>query len=104
MMLERFKMFLAAWQKSLDEYYAREYPTFEPGYAVVSFIEGKRYWKIIRKTGVSRSCVGFVNKATGDIYKSASWAAPAKHVRGSIMAEDLGMSCMTIYGPNYLRG
>jgi len=32
----------------------------------------------------SRSVHSFVDKTTGDIYKAASWNAPAKHARGNI--------------------
>ena len=50
--------------------------------------EGKKYYKIIsndwderRKEWNSGGVHAFVNKHTGEIYKAASWSAPAKHVR-----------------------
>ena len=49
---------------------------------------GKKYHKIIsndwderRKEWNSGGVHAFVNKKTGEIYKAASWSAPAKHVR-----------------------
>jgi len=49
---------------------------------------GKKYYKIIsndwderRKEWNSGGVHAFVNKHTGEIYKAASWSAPAKHVR-----------------------
>ena len=49
---------------------------------------GKKYYKIIsndwderRKEWNSGGVHAFVNKKTGEIYKAASWSAPAKHVR-----------------------
>ena len=54
---------------------------------------GKRYYKIVQQEfetwekskyyGQYRdgSVHAFVDKETGDVYKPASWAAPAKHVR-----------------------
>ena len=49
---------------------------------------GKKYHKIIsndwderRKEWNSGGVHAFVNKHTGEIYKAASWSAPAKHVR-----------------------
>ena len=49
---------------------------------------GKKYYKIIsndwderRKEWRSGGVHAFVNKKTGEIYKAASWSAPAKHVR-----------------------
>ena len=49
---------------------------------------GRKYHKIImvidngpNRMGPSRSCHAFVDKKTGQIYKSASWKSPAKGVR-----------------------
>ena len=49
---------------------------------------GKKYLKIIsndwderREEWNSGGVHAFVNKKTGEIYKAASWSAPAKHVR-----------------------
>ena len=46
------------------------------------FESGKKYHKIIMKTGDNqRSVHAFVDKKTGEVYKSASWKAPAQGVR-----------------------
>ena len=54
--------------------------------------EGKKYYKIVqvefdtyqnRNQYRDRSVHSFVDKNTGDVYKAASWKAPAKHVRFS---------------------
>ena len=54
--------------------------------------EGKRYYKIVqvefddfqnRNEYRDRSVHSFVDKNTGNVYKAASWKAPAKHVRFS---------------------
>jgi len=42
---------------------------------------GRKYHKIIMNAAGSRSVHAFVNKKTGQIYKSASWKSPAKGVR-----------------------
>ena len=43
---------------------------------------GRKYHKIIMETGAgSRSVHAFVDKKTGEVYKPASFKAPAKHVR-----------------------
>lgn len=39
----------------------------------------------------------------GDIYKPASFKAPARHARGNIFSDDFGVSCMGPYGPAYLK-
>ena len=45
-------------------------------------VSGKKYHKIILVDGGnSRSVHAFVDKKTGEVYKSASWKSPAKGVR-----------------------
>lgn len=51
--------------------------------------EGKKYLKIIMlDAGGQKSVHAFVDKNTGDIYKPASWRAPAKHLRYCLMNDD----------------
>lgn len=45
--------------------------------------------------------LGKVNK--GDIFKSATYKAPARHARGNIFNPDNGLTQWGDYGPNYLR-
>ena len=54
------------------------------------YSEGKKYYKVTReeydeKTGYWRDTTvhAFVDKKTGDVFKPASWKAPAKNVRFS---------------------
>jgi len=71
---------------------------------------GNRYVKINRteefpgcnKRVASVYC--FVDVASGDILKAASYKAPAKHSRGSVYAADFGASAVGPYGANYIRG
>jgi hypothetical protein len=45
-------------------------------------VSGKKYHKIVFvDSGAQRSVHAFVDKKTGEVYKSASWKAPAKGVR-----------------------
>ena len=46
-----------------------------------TFETGRKYHKIIMNANGSRSVHAFVDKKTGEIYKSASWKSPAKGVR-----------------------
>ena len=67
---------------------------------------GREFDKIMHGT----SCWGFVAKKngehkgipyfTGDVFKAATWRAPAKHVRGSIFYDGSDWYAWT--GPNYL--
>ena len=52
------------------------------------YYEGKKYIKVVREEYDERedrwrdtTGHSFVDKKTGDVYKPASWKAPAKHVR-----------------------
>lgn len=79
-----------------NEYMAKNFENLPLSNWDLSF--GKRFVKIIR----SRSVYAFVEIDSGDIYKPASWNAPAKHVRGNIFNDD-PLACTGIYGVNYLR-
>jgi len=46
-----------------------------------TFESGKKYHKIIMSANGSRSVHAFVDKTTGEVYKSASFKSPAKGVR-----------------------
>jgi len=60
-------------------------------------IHGTSVWGFVAKTdGVLKGVPYFV----GDVFKAASWASPAKHVRGSIFATEQNWFAWT--GPNYL--
>ena len=56
---------------------------------------GKKYAKIIHVTsdGNNRSSHAFVDLKTGDVYKSASWNAPAKGIRYNLMNDDSCKEC-----------
>jgi len=57
--------------------------------------EGRKYLKLIHQSGVggSRSVHAFVNKKTGEVYKPATWQAPAKHVRYNLLDEKSREEC-----------
>jgi hypothetical protein len=66
------------------DYHQRCIADLKDGRSPVEFIveTGRKYHKIIFKDGGgSRSVHAFVDKKTGEVYKSASWRAPAKGVR-----------------------
>lgn len=69
---------------------------------------GRRFDKIVKQADIDRVdgqrfVYAFIEKATGDIYKPATWKAPAKHARGNIFADDGGLTCADPYGIRYLR-
>jgi hypothetical protein len=57
--------------------------------------EGRKYHKIIMETGAgSKSVHAFVDKKTGEVYKSASWKAPAKGVRYNLLSIESREECL----------
>jgi hypothetical protein len=80
--------------------------TYKPDGMVLSISPGRKFDKVIHDNSVW----GFVAKTdgmlkgipyfVGDVFKAATWRAPAKHVRGSIFYDGSGWYSWT--GPNYL--
>ena len=56
---------------------------------------GRKYHKVIHKTmdNGSQSVHAFVDKKTGEVYKPASWKAPAKIVRYNLLDESSREEC-----------
>ena len=73
-LVRSFKGFMDAWQKSNDEYYKVKLPNVvnEP----LQYTVGRSYIKVVRRGSVE--C--FIDRY-GNVYKPASWNAPAKGVR-----------------------
>ena len=101
---EEIEEFASRVQEMINEHYAESFPNLTAPTILVKF--GRKYAKVIKEgadtMGGQQSVYGFVDAHTGDIYKAATWAAPAKHIRGSIFADDGGMSACTPNGIRYL--
>jgi hypothetical protein len=67
----------------LIEHHKKEIEKLKNGECDYDFYHesGKKYHKIIMNAHGSKSVHAFVDKKTGEVYKSASWKAPAKGVR-----------------------
>ena len=66
------------------EYHQQRIDELRNGILPIDYVieSGKKYHKIIMvDSGSSRSVHAFVDKKTGEVYKSASWKSPAKGVR-----------------------
>ena len=78
------------------EYAREQLDAIENGTANLMWFKvysGKRYYKIVQQEFetwekskyygqyIDSSVHSFVDKETGDVYKAASWQAPAKHIR-----------------------
>ena len=69
----------------------------KPGRKFDKVMNGTSAWGFIAKTnGVLKGIPYFV----GDVFKAATWRAPAKHVRGTIFSSETNWFRWT--GPNYM--
>ena len=73
----------------------------------ISFEEGRKYIKVVKKLGQQSMVWGFIMKEDdkvfqkGDILKAAGWSAPARNrARGNILDGDFSWVRWT--GPQYL--
>ena len=92
--------------KSLSDYANQQLKEIEDGTAKLmrfKIYEGRKYYKIVQQdydTFQNRneyrdgSVHAFVDKKTGDVYKPASWKAPAKHVRYNLLDENSRTLCL----------
>ena len=103
---KEIEQFASRVQEMVNKHFEERFPNLEPPTVTVKF--GRKYAKVIKESSTGalgrtqKSVYGFVDAHTGDIYKAATWKAPAKHIRGSIFADDGGMSSCTPYGIVYL--
>ena len=96
---DRFAGYVEKLEENLKVYYKGNFASL--GAPEVRVEPGRKYARVV----VGDSVHTFVDKTTGEILKAGSWRAPAKNgVRGSIFAEDFGMSCVGPYGALYLTG
>lgn len=66
------------------EHHQQQIEKLKQGISPINYVieSGKKYHKIVMMDGGnSRSVHAFVDKKTGEVYKSASWKSPAKGVR-----------------------
>ena len=70
------------------------------------YYQGKKYLKVVREEYDERNdrwrdttVHAFINRATGEVYKPASWKAPAKHVRFNL-SNDLDRQ--NLHDPNFV--
>jgi hypothetical protein len=97
---ETFDNFLYYVQKITDEYYEQ----YETQSCKITVKYGRKFAKIIKVTvpNGGTSVHSFVELATGDVYKAASWKAPAKHVRANIYDYESLKRGVSHHGANYL--
>ena len=76
--------------------------TVDGAYRTVTAKPGRKYIKLIVESSGSRSVFCFLD-FDGNIYKAASWSAPAKHIRGSLFDNNYSIGKgLSQYGAAYL--
>lgn len=93
---DTLKKFISLLQERENAHNVKYFSNLEP--EQFSYTVGKKYVRVIR--GTSAYC--FVDVNTGDIYKAASYKAPAKHARGNIY-NDNPLDGTGVYGADYLK-
>ena len=92
--------------ENINKNYHKSFPSRENKDMLLSLVAGRKFVKVVQDNSVW----GFIAKKDGehkglpmkkgDVFKAASWRAPAKHVRGSIF--DTNTDWFRWTGPNYL--
>lgn len=59
--------------------------------------------KFVKLTRDGNSVYCFIDVTTGEVFKPASWKAPAEHARGNVLDQST-WGCFGPYGIAYLRG
>jgi hypothetical protein len=79
--------------EALTQQFKSSHPNSDP---YKFYIEsGRKYHKIIMETnGNSRSVHAFVEKKFGNVYKAASFKAPAKHIRFNLLDDNSREECL----------
>jgi len=97
--------FVAKIQDEINKHYSQNLSNLTTPQIVLN--SGSKFYKLVQVNTdgnhISRSVHCFVDKQNGDIYKAATWAQPAKHVRGSIFDPNYGWgTAVGLYGATYL--
>jgi hypothetical protein len=100
---EQIEAFMEVVRAKQKAYYDRMGYTGRMEPPVITAESGPKYIRIVEsRTDSQRSVYCFLNRTNGDILKSASWKAPAKHARGNVNTPGY-QTCLTEYGAAYLR-
>lgn len=101
---EALQTFLSLWREKKEEYRKKHLSNLPPSRFILH--PGRRFVKVSETDHLSKQefVVAFIEKSTGDIYKAASWRAPAKHARGNIFSEENGQEAISPnLSINYLK-
>lgn len=73
----------------------------------VSIESGRKYARVYIMSGIdsidNKRIFAFVDVNTGDIFKPATWRAPAKHARGNVLSDENGMEAVSVGGSPHIK-
>jgi len=115
---EKLNSWLAGCQKKIVDHNKSqgyvlpdEQLTLEPGKKYIRVVSNSYDWvdfmdhsKGTVQSQHGKSCWAFINSENGDVLKPDGYKRPARHSRGNIFDEHNGLSRVTSYGPECLRG
>ena len=84
-MLEHMKNDYKAWADRGPDPHGHRASMYEDFCNSLDYTIGKKYIKVIQEDS---SVHAFIDRKTGDVYKPASWKAPAKHVRFNLFNDN----------------
>lgn len=93
-----FERFIQECKDIITSHYSSKFPSLDAPKVCIS--EGGKYLKVYKqeRNGNNNSSVWFFVDGAGDIWKPASWAAPAKNFpRGNII-QDSAPDVIAVYG------
>lgn len=95
--INKIETFIEVLTRHIEDTTKKKWPDCPPNHSTISFIRGPKYYKVIKASleGHNRSVYCFIDN-DGNIYKAASWKAPAKGIRAHI--DTVKMSEIDEYG------
>lgn len=99
-MEKSFEEALSAWLKVAQERVDQHYAGSPFELPKLTCEHGKRYVRVVRNDGTSRSAHAFIDTTNGDVLKPDGWKRPAKGARGNIYT---GRAGVTGTGGEYRR-
>ena len=97
---EHIQVLEARIQCLIDKLLANYAKQYEEGGIAFDIVKGVKYYKIIERCARGNSLGGgtsvhaFIHRQSGAVYKPASWKAPAKHVRYSLLDDVSYETCL----------
>ncbi len=96
--------FIEVVQADQQKYYQTRFPSLNV--PAISLEFGSKFIRVVLTdigSNHSSRVFCFIEKATGNVLKSATYKAPAKGVRGNILAHDPSKYGVNTYGANYFQ-